>query len=460
MADTTDHPHGSESVSSPTEQRIATEPQPSAAPGGELGTLAPAATETYRPLSLLALAGFALAVLYALVVLVGAAVALFSRIPWLMPGWTFLLPLAALIVCWAARTRIRNSEDTLSGLAFTTWGSRLAVLVGITYAAYYAATFFAVRGQAADCANRFFEYLKKGEEDQAFLLSLGIPVKSTDSAELRTMLESRFNTPRGKPGSVGELSRFRQAQYVRSIETGGPKTNITLEGVSDWEYSKGGYRVVLRYRIDTPMVAFDLNLETFGRDSKPGEPKGRQWQVRLPSDAAIPPESRTTKPHGEEVVKKIRTAEQFASAWAAKVNQQQWNEAYRDTVLTSREELASGKLIRIDEKRFWAGKQQKEDIRRRVLNTFQPGSPSFMLSLMQAMPLVREEEGQTTVSFDISLRYLDPQAAREQYIVQGQLVVTAKEPDAASSASAWRVEALAIESGRTPPEEPARQIKR
>src|SRR5690349_6288502 len=112
MAETTDHPHGSESVSSPAEERISTHPQP---PGGELGTLAPAVTETYRPLSLLALAGFGLAVIYDLVVLIGAAVSLFSHIPWLMPGWTFLLPVAALILCWAARTRIRNSEDTLSG---------------------------------------------------------------------------------------------------------------------------------------------------------------------------------------------------------------------------------------------------------------------------------------------------------------------------------------------------------
>lgn len=473
MAEATDRPHGSESVpsnASPAEDRIATPSQFPAAPRGDLGTLAPPAKETYRPLSLLALAGFGLAAVYALVVLGGAAVALFGHIPWLMPLWTFLLPLAAVVLCWAARMRIRDSEETLSGLAFTTWGLRLAVVVSVTYAAYYGATFFAVRGQAIACADSFFAYLQQGQKEQAFLLSLETPVKDLDSTEARNMLESRYNTPPPAPGAVGDLSRFRQSRIVRFIEMGGTETKIALQGVSEWDYSKGGYRVVLRYHIATPMTEFDMNLETFGRDSKRGETKGRQWQVMLPqSDTAISPGSLKMTPYGKEVTERIRKAEQFATSWVEKINQGQWKKAsvdtlppsersarFADKLVEAEKNLESGKLIRLEDNRFWAGKQQRADIIQRIQKTFQfpfLGRPTFNAILSSTLPLVRESEGRTTVFLDVNFSYLDEKMAKPQYLVQAQLVVASKTAEAASSPSAWQVEALDIKSGRTPPAE-------
>src|SRR5262245_26915993 len=148
MAEATDRPQAPEQA-----------PPDAVIPAEQLGSSPP---EPYQPLSLLAMAGFGLAVVYCLVVVIGAAVALFSRTPWLMPYWTFLLPLAALVVCWAARTRIFNSEGTLSGIGFTTWGSRLAIVVGLTYGVYYGFTFLAVRFQAIDCVDRFIVQLQQG----------------------------------------------------------------------------------------------------------------------------------------------------------------------------------------------------------------------------------------------------------------------------------------------------------
>ena len=259
---------------------------------------------------------------------------------------------------------------------------------------------------------------------------------------------------------------------------GGRETNIALKGVSAWEYSKGGYHVILKYHITNPMVAFDMNLETFGRDSKPGEPKGRQWQVVLPKgDTAIPPESRKMTPRGREAMEKTRMAEQFAAAWVEKVNEQQWTPAYLDTLAPSKRSglsgaellegskvLESGKLIRLDEKGFWTGKHQRAEIIQRVRKTFQPGTagspPTFIMGLGKVMPLVRESEDQTTMFVDMNLRYLEEGTGKTQYIVQGQLVVTSREADAASSMTAWRIEALDVESGRTPPAEPSRSPPR
>ena len=163
---------------------------------------------------------------------------------------------------------------------------------------------------------------------------------------------------------------------------------------------------------------------------------------------------------------KVRTAERFATDWIEKINRQHWSEAYLDTLAPAersrqpkgdgRKNLESSKVLRIDEKRFWAGKKQRADIIQRVQNSFQPGTPTFMLSRVQVMPLVRESEGRITAFFDVSLRYPDENTGKPQYVVQGQLIVTTQEPDTASTLSSWRVEAIDIESGRTPPEEMAR----
>ncbi len=460
MAEATDRPQTSE------------QPPPDAImPGEQLPPLPPAASETYQPLSLLAMAGFAIAIIYSLVVLIGGAVALFGRIPWLMPYWTFLIPVAALVVCWAARTRIRNSEGTLSGMAFTTWGSRLAIVLGLTYAAYYSFTFLAVRFQAIDCADRFFEQLKQGQLEHAFLMSLGVATKGRDKVDLRHEIESRFNTPKGKPGTVGAYTRFRQDSSIRFIEMAGESATITPRGVDEWEYKSGGsggYRVVLNYHVATPLAEYDIKIETFGRDSKPGEPKGRQWQLNFVNGVLSASQPDMT-PKGKEVIVKCMMAQSFTTEWILKLDESLWKAAYLETLEPSERERLSkdpklikedplsalSRLIRIDEKMFWAGKREREAILNRVRNTFQlgaAGNRTFSLSLQQqSVPFVRESDGKMEASFDVSLFYLDEASGTMAYMVEGRLVVSAKSSDADRS-SAWRVEALDIDTGRNPPQ--------
>jgi hypothetical protein len=406
-------------------------------------------SEKYQPLSLLALAGFALAVVYSLIVLAGGAVALLGRVPWLMPYWTFLLPIAVVGVCWAARTRIRDSEGALGGLVFTTWGSRLAVLFGITYAAYYIATFLAVRSQAINAANDFFQKIKDERLEEAFLMSQETPTKGLTSSQIRDMLESRFNQPMG-PGQSGAFTRFCHEPFVRYIEMDRDQTQIDPLGVASWEYGKGGYRVLLTYHIANSLVEFDMNVDTFGRDPKPGESKGRQWQVQLMrSETLMIRDSLRQTRRGEEATRKMNTAQRFAEEWIAKVSD--WN------TLSAAERASCSPLIRIDDKTFWAGKQQRDDMIRRIRNTFQadakgPRSP-FTLTLQPgALPLLRENNDRTTVWFDVMLRYNEEGTFMPLYVVNGRLVVSAKSAAAADSPSAWQVDALEVESGRTAPE--------
>lgn len=415
-----------------------------------LDSRAPEPAGTYQPLSLLAMAGFGLAVVYALIVLVGGAISLMSHIPWLMPYWTFLLPLAVLVVCRAARTRILNSEGTLSGLAFTTWGTRLAILFTVTYAAYYFATFLAVRGPAIDRANEFLQKIKNGQRPEAFLMTMrpeDIATKGMSRDELRNEIESRFNQPQvGGGGMPGSYSRFCRDRFLRFLEMDGEQASTVPTGVASWEYAKGGYRVVLTYHVTTALLQFDMQVETFGRDPKPGEPKGRQWQIVISrGNTAILAESIKQTQRGYDFEQKTRQAQRYIIDWAAKASDV--------AQLTPSEREAYTKLIRGYET-FWATKSQRDEMSERIRKTFQPSDgrskPSVSMNLQSGgIPILRENNGRTTAWIDVTLRYLEEGATMPHYLVDGRLVLTADSSEADKSPSAWRVDALELETGRT-----------
>lgn len=404
---------------------------------------------TYQPLSLLAMAGFGLAVFYALAVLVGGAVSLAAHIPWLMPYWTFLVPVAALVICWAARTRILDSEGTLSGLAFTTWGSRLAIVLGITYAAYYVATFLAVRSPAIDVANDFFQKIKNGQLEQAFMMSQDVNTKNMSSEAMRDQIQGRFNQPMGGASAApGTFSRFCQEKFVRFLQMDGERASTVPTGVSVWEYTKDGYHVSLSYHVTTSLVEFDMKVETYGRDPKRGESKGRQWSILVTrGETSVVPDSLKETPQGKIFVQRSQKAHLFAQEWAARVsNADALQPAERDSF---------SKLIRGYDT-LWTGKEQREEIIKRIRNSFQPsggkGSLFNMITQLGGIPLLRESDGRTTAWFDVTMRYYDDPAMMPHYLVEAELVLSAQSSAAAESAAAWRVEAIELRSARTAPE--------
>jgi hypothetical protein len=246
-----------------------------------------------------------------------------------------------------------------------------------------------------------------------------------------------------------------------------------------------------------------MNVTTFAPDSPPGESRGRQWHVLLSKgETNILPATLKVSSGGEDYHNKGRTAWNFASAWQERVNRLAWDDAYLDTLdpsqrerllegrrsarlrttaplagpaalglysdagrdfLASREKLADTKLFHIDDERFWASKQQRDDIVKCIENTFHLGSagaPTFSLRLQDAeLPMLREVDGRWIARFDAHLTYVEQKTMRPTYVVDGQLVVSAPAAEAGNSPAAWRVDAIEPESGRTSPMiERARQM--
>src|SRR5579885_2050266 len=182
--------------------------RPAAPPEGAEG-------EPYRSLSTPALAGAGVAVLYAAVVVIGAVVSLISGSPFLMATWTLVLPIGAAALSLAGWLQVQRSGGTRAGGALALWGLGLSALFGLSYWAYYAATYFAVRQQADSFTMQWFERLREGDVDRAFRLCLEPDARPADDDRLHLELEKRNAVGEGGAGRGGPVTMFQQSEVVQ-----------------------------------------------------------------------------------------------------------------------------------------------------------------------------------------------------------------------------------------------------
>jgi hypothetical protein len=287
---------------------------------------------TYRPISGFAIAGFAAACVFALMVLVVAAVALLKGEPFFYPVWVLLLPTAGLVISLVARSQIRNSEGTRAGEKLATYGIWISLLTGLGYFVYDRVTGLAVTSQANTFLtdvredSGFFPHLIKGASDTtelytAFLLTLPPTQRGTirpqDHAGIRKMHES---SPDGGPGP---LASFRSHLVVKMI-TSAPSGEVKVEplGVQAWEYSERAYSVRRVYRITTPEAEADFSILVMSNEGETaGEP--RRWfvplrQVGMPKDRHV---KLTSLGEGIQVLRQAARINLYG--WHEKLNQGQ-----------------------------------------------------------------------------------------------------------------------------------------
>ena len=276
----------------------------------------------YSSVSYLAIGGLIISVAYVGVMTIGAGIALLNRTPWILPVWTFVFPLGAALLCWAARVRIHNSEDSLTGAALTTWGLWLTLSFGLVYAAYYSACYLSITGQATAFSDGWFDDLKKDQLDVAYLKSLAPPRPAAD-AQLRDRLELDHNSgPEGK----GAFTDFRQSQLVRQLEQGGGPDQVQNLGIQSWGYEQGGYQVQILYRMTTPSMTSEFLVTAFGVENE--ESGARQWYIKNIQPNAQP----LLTDEGRRMTHLTEDARSFAQNWLNDVYNWDWDKAYLDTL--------------------------------------------------------------------------------------------------------------------------------
>ncbi len=392
--------------------------------------------EPYRPLSLLAVAGFLLAALYAVWVTVGG-LALFAQFhatllkmllvlvplggvllalmvgiraplgiaaftgkalvgtatvvglgsliaysgtnPWLLPELMWFEVLAAILICWVARARIQASENTLSGQALAGWGLSLGLFFGIGYSVYLGANLLAVRWQARACAEDFLTQLQKGDQMQAFLLSLPPGSRPATQSNLRETIEIKYNTPSaGAPN--GAFSGFCRTDLVRTVMLNG--ADGTFEpGSVNWDHEKEAYHVGMKYKISGPAGTYDAQLVALGMATA-GSGR-RQWHIDMNQSALNfkPPST----DEGFALLISGREASTFATNWLKKLISRSLDDAYLDTVapderekqskdrngktyLQGRQAFAKGLVL--DDKDLWPKPKKDTPIEDMVQNMF------------------------------------------------------------------------------------------
>jgi hypothetical protein len=492
----------------------------SAAPGGLPGL--PGAQEAYSPVSLLAVAGFALAVVYAVLVALGGLAAFAVRSPrpfillvvlapllgalgahlrrsqriavvaglalagtlaglgvaslllfagsspWLLPEWTLVMPIGAALLSWMAQLRIRSSEGTLGGTLLARWGLGLSLVFGLYYAAYVAATTFAVRQQADTFARQWLGLLEQGEVQRAFLYTLPPANRPPEGAGQRSAIEIQHNTPRSA-AEPGMYSRFTQSELVRLLALGGEDTKVERKS-ADWKYDRQTYEVDLRYQVSTPQGSFELALVVHGSQASDARAGGRQWFVFMPGTGMR--SNVQPSPQGEALHAATLSAHGFARQWTQKVQQRELDKACRDTLpaaqrkrkLSTRDTkpFYSGELVRAEPDTFFVPARERRDLARdraqiiqAVKRAFDPKveeSPQFVLGAVP-VPLVRRDGDEMQLRLDVRLMFRIPDPAGGSPSSAGAegYLVLAGSPDEQGRVRSWRVVALELRRAMFPP---------
>jgi hypothetical protein len=281
----------------------------------------------YRPVSALAIAGFAVAAFYAATVVIGGAAAFASHSPLLLgPLWCIGGPTVGALLCLAARWHIARSEGTRAGLALATWGWWLSIVVGLGYGAFYAAIYSSLRNEADDFTQKWLNLIKEGKIYHAFRLMQEPQIQAAINPDDEKGIRMRFDQG-GDPMRAPPLTAFRRQEYVRAILEGGPETKFTPLGMREWDAAGLTREVRRAYRVETPLGEYELIVSVQGKTSTKGEFEGRVWSVRNEYTGVM---DRKLTPRGQLLAGLRGQSQAFAQHWLSKVQSGQVGSAYLD----------------------------------------------------------------------------------------------------------------------------------
>jgi hypothetical protein len=293
------------------------------------------ADAVYRPMSVLAIIGFGVSCLYAAFLLICILVALFTRSAPLLASVSLLLPLAGVGLSLAGWVQVRRAEGTLAGDRLAVWGAGVGTVCALVYVAYASASYVAVRQQAEAEAQAWLGFIRKQDYARAFRLMVPPEGRPADGPNLREELEIRFNNP--ERGGKGAFASFRQQDYCQLLGRGGGDCKIESQGVREWDYQAGNYRVTLGYRVSTPEATGDLDVMLLAFEGRKHN-SARQWAVMRDGTAM---HNLQPTPLGKRVGELQLQSGSLAQGWFRHLAAGQFPVAYLDTLAPAqRERLA------------------------------------------------------------------------------------------------------------------------
>lgn len=232
----------------------------------------------YVPVSWLAVAAAAVAGTYAVVLLVLGAVAFLTKKPLLL-DFLYVPPVAAVVLCFAARRVIRNAEGTRTGgrLADAAWWT--AVVLGLGYVAYAFGIEYSIRQDAASEVKKWVALVEEGKTERAFYQTLAPGARQGIARDDALMLQARFRD---------ELLAFTNSDLLALARRNRGALEFAPGGVADWSYKPGAVDCTFAGVVTCPEGSFPVLVPLKGVEGvTAGEGGGRQWMIVRPQSGGF-----------------------------------------------------------------------------------------------------------------------------------------------------------------------------
>jgi hypothetical protein len=467
-----------------------TNSEPSAGPRhdsatGIVASLPATTPDVYRPLSLAAVIGFGLAILFSAYIAIFGLFTYFSGDFLIFPFWTILIPLGVATLCLVAKRTIATSEGTLTGDRLATWGLGLTVVFGLSYWSYFAATSLALRRQAATFVeSKFLPALAKGNVDEAFVYTYK-GQRPAINAQLHMFVERFMNVPISVK-AMPPFTTFLNTEYVRLLALSGDKYQATLTATGTPVPEKGGeMQIPLVYHVETPLKSFDMQLVALASDVRSKEFSGRLWRVEKDKTWVVP-QSGVWTAEGKRLFDKVEpNARQCLSSWVTKIaNSTDVESAYQDTLPPAKraaiiaklkgkkeDELkklketdpelrdyfaglqaySEGSLVHMDKNVFWAPDAERDEFIGLIKKSFSSSPPSAHWMLVtRSLPGFEDDGKKVRFIYDVNLMLLPA------FMGSGRVTVEADEDvfnNPAANYESWRVVGLELLQAHAAPQQ-------
>ncbi len=246
----------------------------------------------YAPYSVTALLAAILAglLLAALLLLGGSALIGGTQ---LVEPLLLIMPAAILVLAFAARRQIANSEGTRVGVGLCNFAWWVAVLGGCGYGAYLVGRMVGVQQDTKEALAGWMAVLQKADPldprtldfHQAFQKTLDIGRQKSLEAKTASEIElAQRGFADDTPSTIG-ITRFRQLDLLRVLHRNREfNPQFTFDGLQSWQQDVSGLRCKSAGTLRCPEGEFRLNFDMM-RQPVPGDRPG--WRVVAPAGGFV-----------------------------------------------------------------------------------------------------------------------------------------------------------------------------
>jgi len=223
----------------------------------------------------MAVAAVCVALVYVLL-LVGLGLGANAKKLPLVEIWLFGIAGLGVVLAFAARVRISNSEGTLTGIPYASAAWWVCVVGGLAYMAYFLTLEWTVRADAERALNEWTTQLKAANpndpDDEAFnqaMLFMLPPNERVQAKDNLRLVKQNF-------GATPAYTSFRHSDLFPLLQRNKGQCEFVPQGLRSWKPGSGKLECDLSVLLRTPEGEFPMSVPmqaALDKDSK------RHWQI-------------------------------------------------------------------------------------------------------------------------------------------------------------------------------------